>query len=324
MRAFIVIFTAFLTIFLILLNPFSIYFEAKYQKEFFLSDTKLDELSIKIINFINSEFNILNFIKKDEKPPLITEANATLQEPKISPIIEANLTASVEINRTNLIPKETNATKDIAKSAPTIKTMLEADSTVILIGDSIMSAFGWGLENTLKSRNVRVKNFAKSSTGLLNKKFYDWQSELDKILDENEEKDAILMALFGANDTYGYTFDKTHTKFGSPKWESGYAKRVSEIYEIAQKHDIRIVWLGMPCMEKEKYSEKMDALNQIYQKIANEKGAKFIHLGDALCSEGKFIKTDQNKKALRNEDGMHITTHGSTQAARYVVIELLK
>lgn len=328
MRAFAVIFGALLIVFLILLNPFSIYFEAKYQKDFILSDTKLDEFSILAINFINKELERLNFLKdKPSSLPQTTEpdldTNLTQKKPIITQKTDQNLTqTSKDTNQTKIAKKtEIVPQKNITQSK---KVSLESNSTVILVGDSIMKGFGWGFENLLKNKQVKVKNLGKSSTGLLNKKFYDWQNELDKILEENSDKNAILMAAFGANDTYSSTFGNKVAKFGTDDWKNGYKNRVEEIYQVAKKHDIDMVWIGLPCMENKKYSDKMRDLNKIFKSIADEKSVQFISLTDALCKNGKFIKADDNKKALREDDGVHLSMHGSIQAAKFVIIEILK
>ena len=334
MRAFIAIFTAFFIVFLILLNPFSIYFEAKYQKSFFLSDTKLDEFSVAALNFINQEFKRLKFLKDEEevfksafKESVLDENLTADNSPLIKPKQDIDpVKIAAENNDTNLTnePVKTVLKKDDLNSTQLKKINLEANSTVILVGDSIMSGFGWGLENLLKSRQVKVKNFAKASTGLLNKKFYDWRSELDKILEENDDNNTVLMAIFGANDAYSFNFGKKIAKFGTEEWANEYKKRIDEIYEIVKKYETGLVWLGLPCMQNEKFSEKMNALNKIYKEMANEKGVKFISLSDALCKDGKFLKTDDAKKSLRGEDGVHLSMHGSTQAAKYAIIEILK
>ncbi|QCD51895.1 DUF459 domain-containing protein [Campylobacter sp. RM16192] len=328
MRSFAVIFIAFFIVFMVLLNPFSIYFETKYQKDFFLSNTKIDKFSIFIINFINKQFDNINFIKEKTYSPISRiqtnlEENLTQRKSTISEKNDQNLTTiSKDANKTQI--SEKNKTILQKKPIQQKKVSLESNSTIILVGDSIMRGFGWGFENLLKNRQIKVKNLGKASTGLINKKFYDWQNELDKILEEYKNENTILIAAFGANDTYSSAFDKKIEQFGTEDWINGYKNRVEEIYQVAQKYNTDIVWIGLPCMKNQKYSDKIQNLNQIFKSIADEKGVQFISLTDAICKNGKFIKIDNNKKVLRDEDGIHLSMHGSIQAAKFVIIEILK
>lgn len=69
MRAFVVLSSVFLLLFSLLLYPFCNYFEAKYQKIFFLDDTKIYNLSKEIFakkEFIYNESKNKNFNKDIE------------------------------------------------------------------------------------------------------------------------------------------------------------------------------------------------------------------------------------------------------------------
>lgn len=188
-----------------------------------------------------------------------------------------------------------------------------------------MQGFGWGFENALKTRKIAIKNMAKASTGLTNKKFYDWSEELKTALANLKERpqNLLILALFGANDAYSYSFDERTLDFGSEAWREAYEGRIAEIYEIADEYGAQVVWLGIPCMKSEKFDKKMKALNLIYKDAAQKYGARYIDIGGAICKGGKFLKAGADKKPLRNDDGVHISMNGAKKVAVYVVDKLL-
>lgn len=378
MRAFFGVFLAFFTLIALFLRPLSNYYEAKYQKDFFITDERAMALSDKFINaaeegaqsaksvfdkimrIFHAGLDESNSIKNNQAAASVkAEQNLTADQtapsnlnaqntqnlmPSTSAIKETNLTAqnaqtsraqtplnldknsSPTLNLSNL-PHETVAWTDkgaISKSEP-FDIELNENLGVILIGDSIMQGFGWGFENALKTRKIAIKNMAKASTGLTNKKFYDWSEELKTALANLKERpqNLLILALFGANDAYSYSFDERTLDFGSEAWREAYEGRIAEIYEIAEEHGAQVVWLGIPCMKSEKFDKKMKALNLIYKDAAQKYGARYIDIGGAICKGGKFLKAGADKKPLRNDDGVHISMNGAKKVAVYVVDKLL-
>ena len=360
MRAFFGVFLAFFTLIALFLRPLSNYYEAKYQKDFFITDERAMALSDKFINaaeegaqsaksvfdkimrIFHAGLDESNSIKNNQATASVkTEQNLT---PSTSAIKETNLTAhsaqtshaqtplnldknsSPALNLSNL-PHETVARTDkgaISKSEP-FDIELNENLGVILIGDSIMQGFGWGFENALKTRKIAIKNMAKASTGLTNKKFYDWSEELKTALANLKERpqNLLILALFGANDAYSYAFEGRALEFGTDAWKQAYEGRIAQIYDIADEYGAQIAWLGMPCMRSEKFDKKMKTLNLIYKDAAQKYGARYIDIGGAICKGGKFLKAGADKKPLRNDDGVHISMNGAKKVAVYVVDKLL-
>lgn len=361
MRAFFGVFLAFFTLIALFLRPLSNYYEAKYQKDFFITDERAMALSDKFISaaedglqsakstidkltgtFSGDKKQVATSTKTEQnltatktKPANLNAQNTQNLTPTIGAVKEANLTAqtaqlpaktalnldkngSLASNLTPSAPDKTN------KSA-TFDIELNENLGVILIGDSIMQGFGWGFENALKTSKISIKNMAKASTGLTNKKFYDWSEELKTALAslENRPQNLLIFALFGANDAYSYTFDEQALDFGTDAWRKAYEGRIAEIYEIAGQHGAQVVWLGVPCMKSEKFDKKMKALNLIYKDAAQKYGARYIDIGGAICDNGKYLKEGVDKKPLRKDDGMHISMNGAKKIAVYVVDKLL-
>ena len=361
MRAFFGVFLAFFTLIALFLRPLSNYYEAKYQKDFFITDERAMALSDKFISaaedglqsaksaidkltgiFLGDKKQVVTAPKTEQnltalqtEPTNLNAQNTQNLTPSMGAVKEANLTAQTAQLPTKTalnLDKNGSLASNLTPSAPskTNKSVafdieLNENLGVILIGDSIMQGFGWGFENALKTSKISIKNMAKASTGLTNKKFYDWSEELKAALAglENRPRNLLIFALFGANDAYSYTFDEQALDFGTDAWREAYEGRIAEIYEIATEYGAQVVWLGVPCMKSEKFDKKMKALNLIYKDSAQKYGARYIDISDAICDNGKYLKEGADKKPLRKDDGMHISMNGAKKVALYVVDKLL-
>ena len=378
MRAFFGLFLAFFTLIALFLRPLSNYYEAKYQKDFFITDERAMALSDKFISAAEDGLQSAKsafdkfmrvFWAKFSKPDLKDarqvagvatqnqtvnlnaqnqtanssaqnqqnlaanssaqdEANLTAQNAQISPVVsDLNLdeNGSRDANLASLAQKTAQEDKAQQPKSRAFDIELNENLGVILIGDSIMQGFGWGFENTLKTSKITIKNLAKASTGLTNKKFYDWSEELKNALEnlKNRPQNLLILALFGANDAYSYAFDGRALEFGTDAWKQAYEGRIAQIYDIADEYGAQVAWLGMPCMRSEKFDKKMKTLNLIYKDAAQKRGARYIDIGGAICDNGKYLKQGVDNKPLRNDDGVHISLNGAKKAAIYVVDKLL-
>ena len=365
MRAFFGVFLAFFTLIALFLRPLSNYYEAKYQKDFFITDERAMVLSDKFINIAedglqSAKSTLDKFMRVFSKPDLKgnrvavsaamqnqtvnlnaqnqqnlaansssqKDANLTAQNAQISAIVsDLNLdeNGSREINLASLAQKTAQENKAQQAKSHAFDIELNENLGVILIGDSIMQGFGWGFENTLKTSKITIKNLAKASTGLTNKKFYDWSEELKNALEnlKNRPQNLLILALFGANDAYSYAFDGRALEFGTDAWRQAYESRIAQIYDIADEYGAQVAWLGMPCMRSEKFDKKMKTLNLIYKDAAQKRGARYIDIGGAICDNGKYLKQGADNKPLRNDDGVHISLSGAKKVAIYVVDKLL-
>ena len=369
MRAFFGVFLAFFTLIALFLRPLSNYYEAKYQKDFFITDERAMALSDKFISAAEDGLQsaksaldkfMLVFWAKFSKPDLKgarvaisaatqnqtvnlnaksqqnlaanssaqIDANLTAQNAQISPVVsDLNLdeNGSRDTNLASLAQKTAQEDKAQQPKSHAFDIELNENLGVILIGDSIMQGFGWGFENALKTSKITIKNLAKASTGLTNKKFYDWSEELKNALEnlKNRPQNLLILALFGANDAYSYAFDGRALEFGTDAWKQAYESRIAQIYDIADEYGAQVAWLGMPCMRSEKFDKKMKTLNLIYKDAAQKRGARYIDIGGAICDNGKYLKQGADNKPLRNDDGVHISLNGAKKVALYVVDKLL-
>ena len=181
MRAFFGVFLAFFTLIALFLRPLSNYYEAKYQKDFFITDERAMALSDKFISAaedglrsaksaIDKLTGIFSGDKKQVATSSKTEQNLTAAKteptnlnaqntqnltPSICAVKEANLTAQtaqISPAKTALnLDKNVSLASNLTPSIPsktnksaTFDIELNENLGVILIGDSIMQGFGWG------------------------------------------------------------------------------------------------------------------------------------------------------------------------------------
>ena len=178
MRAFFGLFLAFFTLIALFLRPLSNYYEAKYQKDFFITDERAMALSDKFINAAEdglqsakSAINKLTGTFSDDKKQVATRAkteqnltalqtepanlnaqNTQNLTPGIGTVKEANLTAQsiqTPAKTVSNLDKNGSLASNLTPSAPnktsksaTFDIELNENLGVILIGDSIMQGFG--------------------------------------------------------------------------------------------------------------------------------------------------------------------------------------
>ncbi|MCR8700218.1 DUF459 domain-containing protein [Campylobacter ureolyticus] len=327
MRAFVVLSSVFSLLFYLLLYPFCNYFEAKYQKFFFLDGTKIYNLSKEIFakqEFIYNESKNKNFNKdiEDVLKKYDDELKFLKIKEKNQKILKENIAKGLEKKyRQDKIKKEKNL-KSLAKYINSKKVVFDENLSVILIGDSIMHGIGWGFSN----KKVKVENVAKSSTGLVNKKFFNWQDKFSEVL-QNAPKNSIIIAHFGTNDGYSINHNGKRLKFGSSQWNEFYKSRVNEIYNISKKYDKNIFWLEIPCMKKSNFDKNMKIINKILKASAKENHAKFIEINEAICKNDEYLQSKiigNKKRILRSDDGIHLSTFGAKVVVEFIIEEIEK
>lgn len=195
------------------------------------------------------------------------------------------------------------------------KVALNKSDKVFFAGDSLMQAIAPNMQKWLKENNISSINLSKQSTGLAYPSFFDWTKTIEQTLKQN--KDIKLLVVFlGPNDPWDMPDEQAgrpYLKFKSAEWENLYRKRVHRIAQAAQKHNVKLIWVGIPHMRKAKLNSDMAYLNQV---IRDELKQNAIYIPTAgLLSDGKNRYTDSinvNGKVLRvrSKDGIHFSLSG--------------
>ena len=201
-----------------------------------------------------------------------------------------------------------------------------APFVVAVIGDSLAQWLTTGLTEAYPAgQGVTVVGKARESTGLVRDDFYDWPKALRELVN-GTHLDALVV-MIGSNDRQPLRGAAGPEEPLSAGWETLYGKRIDALIEIAREKKISVLWVGMPIMKSERYSQDIGAINALDRTRAEASGAKFIDVFDAFADEkGQYSAfgpdVDGQIVKLRTGDGIHFTTFGARKLAHFVEAEI--
>ncbi|WP_051304514.1 SGNH/GDSL hydrolase family protein [Chitinilyticum litopenaei] len=203
-----------------------------------------------------------------------------------------------------------------------------APQRVLAVGDSLMGGVAQMLAWRIKRdgrRELQLLDRHKLSSGLVNRKFYDWPAQLERLLAEH--KPATVLIMLGGNDAGMNIRDNGRTlSFGGDAWQDAYRQRVSAMIDLAKSRGARVVWLGLPPMEKADYNAQIQLQNRVYAQAAREAGIPYIDSASLLGDDkGGYVATLSEKGKtvnLRAKDGVHLAPRGGDILARAALAKL--
>ncbi|MDR1080892.1 MAG: DUF459 domain-containing protein, partial [Deltaproteobacteria bacterium] len=188
---------------------------------------------------------------------------------------------------------------------------------ILIVGDSFMvEGFGPVLERELKKiPELVVKRYFKSATGLCRPDFFDWNSYMEGLLEENAPELVVLS--LGANDTQDIvTDDRKRHMVASEGWNEVYGERVRKILDMAGDAGATVFWVGLPIMGKKLYNQRVSNLNSVVSATCAEAlNCRFFDTWEILTDEpGVFTayRTMPSGKheRIRAKDSIHLTELG--------------
>ncbi|PYC20393.1 DUF459 domain-containing protein [Pseudomonas mosselii] len=203
---------------------------------------------------------------------------------------------------------------------------LAAGDDVFLVGDSLMQGVAPHLANSLRKRyQIRTVNLSKQSTGLAYPGFFNWPKTVADTLD-HEPNVRLMVVFLGPNDPWDMPQGKgkPFLRFKSPEWEVAYRARIDSILEQARAHNVQVIWVGPPNMEKARLSTAMGYLSGLYQEQTALFGQHYVSanpiLGYTDASFSYTVQTPQGKRVkVRVDDGIHFTITGQKMIAEQVL-----
>ena len=291
-----------------------------------LMPKKVENLDLADINLTHKSQEILRHFKEiqDQKNSIkkqkLAQQNRILEENKNKILaLRENAEKSKKADKT-----DTNETINLAKTTKKDtngKISLSAGDGVIFVGDSIMEYIARAAKQIFPSKNLQAYDLSKFNTGLLNKKYHDFNKEIKKTI--REEGDIkLVVVLLGANDVWSKRIDGKSREFYSEQWINFYKNNIDEIYKTATLGGAQVLWLSLPCMKKQDFNTKIRKLNEIYKEENAKFGGFFVQTDDFICKNGKYIShlTTGNKTIkLRQDDEIHITKSGSMLIAKEIL-----
>lgn len=202
---------------------------------------------------------------------------------------------------------------------------------VLLIGDSLMQngCLGSQLEARFKQcKGVQVARWAKQSTGLARKDYFDWAAKLKELIAKHQPD--LIVAIWGANDCQSVTnaHGKALAVFGTEAWDKVYGERVEEVTAIAHGAGAELVIIGLPSMRSEKYGQRIARLNSVVEKHAHQAGGVYLPTWDITSGDhGNYlasIKYNGKNINMRQKDGIHLSNGGASYVSDWLMEEMQK
>ncbi len=185
-----------------------------------------------------------------------------------------------------------------------------------IIGDSLTHFFGEVMVQIANDTDViSAQTESQISSGLSRPDYYDWPARITDILLE-EDPDVIVLTL-GGNDAQGVTVGGTVLRAFSPAWVTEYSTRVGHIMDLVTVVPNRVlIWGGIPIMKDERFDDRMQQLNAIYEAEAAQRDrVSFVPSRELFSGpDGEYSRylTDENGQRVdaRLNDGIHFSTVG--------------
>ncbi|MGC5699432.1 DUF459 domain-containing protein [Pseudomonas sp. NFXW11] len=268
----------------------------------------------------------------DEEPEIVSAPKvAAAPEPVHQPAVPAHApaqapaVAQVQPQAVATAPTVSHPPKVAPGAAPLMASLATGDE-VFFVGDSLMQGVAPHMANTLRKRyNVKSLNLSKQSTGLAYPSFFNWPKTVESTLASNPN--IRLMVIFlGPNDPWDMPVakGKPFLRFKTPDWEVTYRQRIDSILDTAQAHNVQVIWVGPPNMEKAKLSTAMAYLSDLYKSQIELYHQHFVSANEILgyqSDEFSYYRTtgDGKKVKTRVDDGVHFTTTGQKLIAERVI-----
>ncbi|WP_051919504.1 DUF459 domain-containing protein [Basilea psittacipulmonis] len=204
------------------------------------------------------------------------------------------------------------------------KVNLQMGDKVFFAGDSLMQGVAPYMQRWLKQHhNIDSINLSKQSTGLSYPNFFDWPRTIEDII--NSDRSIKLLVIFlGPNDPWDFPDPHKrgrYLKFQSNEWESVYLSRVDRILNVCRKNNVKVIWLGIPFMKKDKLNSQMTYLDKLLKDYLQSKviwlPTKFLLSGNQP-SYADSIKINGENVKMRSNDGIHFTPKAQKMIAEYI------
>lgn len=193
-------------------------------------------------------------------------------------------------------------------------------------GDSMAQVLGESLVRLSTETGLfQAELDYRISTGLTRPDYFDWPGHFNDIVTRPSPPE-VMVVVFGGNDSQGLkTAEGAIYQPGEPGWHDEYLRRVAGIMDLLRADGRLLVWVGQPIMRSADFSERMQALNEIYSEAAATRPwVRFVPLYDLFADSGgqfnAYLPGDDGQQTLmRQSDGIHLSRAGGDRAANAIL-----
>ncbi|BAQ18555.1 DUF459 domain-containing protein [Methyloceanibacter caenitepidi] len=195
---------------------------------------------------------------------------------------------------------------------------------VVVLGDGEADGLWSGLYRTYEEDlTVDVLNQSKKWTGFTDPKRYDWNGEIDKILNDGSYHVAVVQ--FGLGEHKAIREGDKVLNVGTEEWREAYGARVETFIRKLRAAGLGVYWVGLPVMRSAGQRTAAERLNDVFREKAFVNGAKFIDTWSEFADEnGQYtlVGTDEEGRSQRMRDSDGFTSRGNLKLAQLVSKEL--
>ncbi|CAK00672.1 SGNH family hydrolase [Bartonella tribocorum] len=212
--------------------------------------------------------------------------------------------------------------KKIVTQKNTQKLKNENAKPILIIGDFTASAVAEALKKFFADNSdIAIINNTMPASGLVRTDYYSWQSNISKLIDQNNP-DVIIM-MIGANDNQPITDSYSIINTDQSEWMRIYKQRIIEIAESLHASGKSWIWIGQPSFGNDLLTQKIKIFNALYKQETETAGGYFLDIWSGFSDEeGNFSFSGYDihgKRAkLRTNNGMHFTSEGKKKLASYL------
>jgi hypothetical protein len=213
---------------------------------------------------------------------------------------------------------------DQARAASGDATPAKApERSIAVVGDSLAVGIGMTMaEHMDRYEGVGCQPLGKVSTGLISKKFFDWEKRLSELV--AKEKLAAVVVMMGGNDANNPIAGKAA---GTPEWDAAYRQKAESFLGIAVAAKVKVLWVGLPAMRDPAYNKRVAAVNAAAKAACAAVGdCAYMEASDLFTdASGRYVQArniDGKTVALRGKDGVHMTMNGYDLLCRQVLDKL--
>ncbi len=193
---------------------------------------------------------------------------------------------------------------------------------ILVIGDFAASAVADALKVFFADNSdIAIMNNTMPASGLVRTDYYSWQSNISKLIDQNNP-DVIIM-MIGANDNQPITDSHSMINTDQSEWMPIYKQRIIEIAESLHASGKSWIWVGQPSFGNDLLTQKMKIFNALYKQETETAGGYFLDIWSGFIDEKgnfSFSGYDIHGKTakLRTNNGIHFTAEGKKKLASYL------
>jgi hypothetical protein len=188
---------------------------------------------------------------------------------------------------------------------------------VAVVGDSLADGVGYYAERVFKPFFVDVLRQGRISTGLARPDYFNWQANMQLILDRYRPDLTIVMLGENDNQSLQAPTGGLETPIGSFEWPPGYQARVDRFARIATSEGGHVIWIGLPVERDDSRWEFIRRQNDIYHAVAEAlPNVEFVDSWDLFDNADggytAYYRDGNNVELVRESDGVHFTGTGYT------------